>query len=87
MINNIKEVYPEDFNDEMKEKYDLKYYINVVLGISQDQAAQELDVSTFWLNRVANGQKSAGFGLRKKILNWSDGLVDVAKLAMIEKGK
>ena len=25
MINNIKEVYPEDFNDEMKEKYDLLF--------------------------------------------------------------
>lgn len=25
MINNIKEVYPEDFSDEMKEQYDLLF--------------------------------------------------------------
>ena len=65
-------------------KYDLKYYINVHLGISQEQAAMELNVSPFWLNRVMNGQKPAGFNLRQKIIKWSGGRVDVVKLAMPE---
>lgn len=72
----------------MKGQYDLKYYINVVLGISQDQAAEELGISTGWLNRVANRKQAAGFKLRKEIVEWGKGNVDVAKLAMIEpKGK
>lgn len=68
-------------------KYELKQYINVVLGISQAQAAMEIRVSTTWLNRVINGKVSAGFKLRRDIAKWSAGQVDVAKLAMIEPKK
>jgi hypothetical protein len=68
---------------------DLKYYINIHLGITQEEAARQTGFSLKQINRACNGHP-AGLRLRRKLTEWSNGQIDVAKLAMIdpqEKGK
>ena len=65
---------------------ELKDYINVHLGITQKEAAKQTGFSLKQINRACNGHP-AGLRLRRKLTEWSDGLVDVVKLAMIERKK
>lgn len=70
----------------MKKKMDLKYYINVHLGLTYQEAAKELGFSVRHICRVCNG-KPAGLKFRRRIYEWSEGRVDTVKLAIAEKRK
>jgi len=67
----------------MKKQITLNQFISIVRGITQDQAATELDISRQYLNLVLSGKRAAGRPLCVKIATWSGGKVDLAPLIMI----
>ena len=69
-----------------KQKYELKEYLNA-LCITQREAAMSIGCSERHIRRIMNGESPAGYKLRKLIANWAGDKIDIAKLAMTEKGK
>ena len=69
-----------------KQKYELKEYLNA-LCMTQREAAMSIGCSERHLRRVMNGESPAGYKIRKLLAIWGCDKIDVAKLAMIEKGK
>ena len=65
-------------------KYDLKEYLNLMC-LTQNDAAYLIGCSARQLRRVMNGESPAGYRLRKKLIEWGKGKINVSKLALIEK--
>jgi len=65
---------------------DLKAYMRKK-NMTYNQAAAEIGCSPNHLEAVANGRHPAGLRLRRMLSRWSDGKVNVIKLAMIEVPK